>query len=158
MAQRYWDTYAKPIRDAIVALVKARYEADKPEKLGDVEIMAGLGTGRHSFKACGIYVLTPGMRPWGQENTPTNANESVFEFPVLVRCELLTEVDYLEVLGQLQSLVVDAVEADRLLSATVEASWVASVERPGIVPGDGETPPVVEAMVVVNGILARTSA
>jgi hypothetical protein len=160
MAQRYWEVYAKPVRDRLVSLIKARADADG---VSVGEILAGLGRGRHSFQASGIYVLPPAYRPLG--GTPTQTLESDLLFPVLVRCELFEEDDYLEVLGALCGLVVDAVEASQVFSvtsatgevSTVELAYIEEVERPQLTDADGEAPSDAAAVVHVACKLARTA-
>lgn len=151
MTQRYWPTYGKSIRDKLVSLIQARATADSVT-VG--EILAGLGTGRHTFQATGIYVLPPALQPLGgNENTPTDANETELEYPVLVRCTEFQEGDYLEDLGRLVSLVVDAIEATPYFSttsgATVEQAYIRAVERPELLDGAGAEVPAWAMCVVL---------
>jgi hypothetical protein len=163
VASRYWTVYGKPIRDKLVDLVQARVTADSVE-VG--EIMAGLGRARHSFQSSGIYVLPPGLRPLnGQENTPTDANETEMSFPVVCRCEDFTEADYLEQLGQLTGVVVDAIEATPFFgvtssggAATVEQAYILEVERPVIADADGESPAFAVQVVHVVCKVCRSTA
>lgn len=161
MTKTFWEIYAKPIRDKIVELIQARAQGDDVQ-VG--EILAGLGRGHHSFKDSGIYVLPPGYRPLdGNENTPTQAHETELTFPVLVRCEAFTHEDYLEKIGELSGLVVDAIEGTPVFGtvsasgapATVEQAYIGEGERPQIVEAYEDVPQSVVVLVTVVCKLVR---
>ena len=164
MPGRWWDVYAKPMRDKIAALVKARAEADG---VNVGEVVAGL-TGRdRKYVASGIYVLPPSMRPLGgNENTPTEAQETEATFPIECRCEAFTEADYLELVGVLVGVVVDAIDANPTFgtvsasgeAATAEQVYVAEVHELQLIPGEGDVPSQIDQVVDVRIKLVRTTA
>lgn len=130
MAGRWWNVYAKPIRDALVTVITARKTADA---LSVAEIKAGLHANVARFPANGIYILPPGKRRTVDLNEGVSAGVTEeLVYPAVCVKRGMTEADQLDGLGELVGLIHDAIENKVTLDnqAGVVTAYVDDVTEP----------------------------
>lgn len=153
MAQRWWVLFARVIRDKVKDLIVARKTADG---ITVGEVVAGIHRDVKRFAASGIYILPPAMVA-----DPLLTDASVDRYRLSVECVLkeYTEAQHLDRLGELVSLIVDALEANPTLDgvAGTQLARVSEVRDPVVPIGlQGNVPFLTIQEVVVTVDVVRT--
>lgn len=155
MAQNY-GPLVTAIQDKIRDLVTARATADA---VTIEEVLSGLHGDRKRYASTGVYVLLPRYK-----RTHFNSQRELGRHTFTVECNMrnLTEASQLTRLGQIVSVVVDAIDANPTLagvSSQAAEAWVDEVSDPK--PGLGVTSLnslCVRQTVPVNVNVARTKS
>lgn len=130
MPSKFWPTYNKAIRDAIITVINTRKGADAITVAEGP--IAGLHRDPKRYAANGIYVMPGSWTPEAPNKQSSFDVVGTFRYQVVCNVRAWLEATQMDKVGELSGLVVDAIDANRTLGGQLGVihAYISSVGEP----------------------------